>query len=330
MRMYRALIGKVSLVAFLVINASVAVVRAVENADPNNASGGVAEMSGKVVDTAQQVWTQITTYLAQYGLKVIGAILIFVIGRWVAKQVSKLLGAAMLKSKVDPTLVHFVKDLSYVAMLAFVILAALDNVGIKTTSAIALVGAAGLAVGLALQGSLANFAAGVLMLIFKPIRVGDFVEVGGTKGTVKEVGIFTTTLNSPDNVRIIVPNGHVMGSNISNYTINGTRRVDMVIGVSYEDDLQKTKQVIEKVIGADERILADPAPVVAVSELADSSVNFVVRPWVKVADYWNVYFDLTAKIKVALEDNGITIPFPQRDVHLKDGSPAVTTKSKAV
>ena len=164
------------------------------------------------------------------------------------------------------------------------------------------------------------------MLIFKPIRVGDFVEAGGAKGSVKEIGIFTTILNSPDNVRIIVPNSQITGSNISNYTVNGTRRIDMVIGVSYEDDLQKTKDVIKKVLAEDQRILPDPPTVVAVSELADSSVNLVVRPWVNVPDYWPTYFDLTAKIKVALEENGITIPFPQRDVHLKNGSLTASAK----
>jgi small conductance mechanosensitive channel len=234
----------------------------------------------------------------------------------------------MTKAKVDETLVRFVKDLCYVALLTFVIIAALANVGIQTASFIALIGAAGLAVGLALQGSLANFAAGVLMLIFKPIRVGDFVEAGGAKGTAKEIGIFTTVLSSPDNVRIIVPNSQVMGSTISNYTINGTRRVDMVIGVSYEDDLKKAKEVIEGVLATDERILPDPAPVVAVSALADSSVNFVVRPWVNVADYWGTYFDLTERIKVALDENGITIPFPQRDVHMKNGNVAAPKKGR--
>ena len=226
---------------------------------------------------------------------------------------------------MDETLVRFIKDLCYVGMLTFVIIAALAKIGIQTASFIALIGAAGLAVGLALQGSLANFASGVLMLIFKPMHIGDFVEAGGAKGSVKEIGIFTTILSSPDNVRIIVPNSQVMGGNISNYTVNGTRRVDMVFGISYGDDLKQAQQVIEKVLAKEDRILADPAPLVAVSELADSSVNFVVRPWVKSSDYWPTYFDLTARIKVALEENGLTIPFPQRDVHLKNGQPAGKT-----
>ncbi len=320
MRTYKALMGRVGLAAFLVTQSAATAARAAAGADPNESAGAAIDLTKVNADTLQQVWTRISTYLAEYGLKIIGAIIIFVVGRWVARLLSKLAGAAMARAKIDETLVRFVKDLCYVALLTFVIIAAMAQVGIQTASFIALIGAAGLAVGLALQGSLANFAAGVLMLIFKPIRVGDFVEVAGVKGTVKDVAIFTTVLSSPDNVRIIVPNSQVMGGTISNYTVNGTRRVDMVIGVSYGDDLKKAKQVIEKVLAGDERILPDPAPLVAVSALADSSVNFVVRPWVKVADYWGTYFDLTAGIKVALEENGLTIPFPQHDVHLKDGS----------
>jgi small conductance mechanosensitive channel len=328
MKTYRALVRMVGLI-FFVMQAGTAAAHAAAGPDPNADSGGPIDLSKFNMSTVQDVWTRIYGYLAEYGLKIVGAVIIFLVGRWVAKQLAKLTAAAMTRAKLDETLVRFVKDLCYVAMLAFVIIAALANIGVQTASAIALVGAAGLAVGLALQGSLANFAAGVLMLIFKPIRVGDFVEVGGVKGTAKEIGIFTTVLSSPDNVRIIVPNGQIMGSTISNYTINGTRRVDMVIGVSYEDDLKKAKEIIEGVLATDERILPDPAPVVAVSALADSSVNFVVRPWVKVADYWGTYFDLTERIKVALDENGITIPFPQRDVHVKNGSLAAPKKGRA-
>jgi small conductance mechanosensitive channel len=261
--------------------------------------------------------------LATYGLKVIGAVLVFFIGRWIAKLISALAGKAMTRSNVEPTLVNFVRSLVYIALLTFVIIAALALVGIQTASFIAVLGAAGLAVGLALQGSLANFAAGVLMMIFKPFKVGDFIEAGGAKGTVTEIQIFNTILNSPDNIRIIIPNAQITGGNIKNYTVNGTRRVDLVIGVSYDDDLQKAKDVIEKVLAADERILKEPEWMVAVSELADSSVNFVVRPWVKSADYWAVYFDTTNKIKVSLDESGISIPYPQRDVHIKNGEAAV-------
>jgi len=288
--------------------------------DPNATAANPLDLSNLSVSKMQDVLSQVYAYLAKYGLKILGAVLIFIVGRWVARLLSNLAGTAMTKAKMDLMLVQFIKDLSYVGMLTFVVIAALANVGVQTASFIAVLGAAGLAVGLALQGSLSNFAAGVLMLIFKPLRVGDFVEAGGAKGTVKEIGIFTTILSSPDNVRIIVPNSQVMGGNISNYTINGTRRVDLVIGISYEDDMKKAKEVIEGVLAGDRRILPDPAPVVAVSELAESSVNLVVRPWVNCADYWPTYFDLTAQIKLALEANGLTIPFPQRDVHLKNGN----------
>jgi small conductance mechanosensitive channel len=270
--------------------------------------------------TLQEVMTRIYTYLAEYGLKIVGSVLIFIVGRWLAKLLSRLAAKAARKAKTDETLVRFIQDFCYLGMLTFVVIAALANMGVQTASFIAVIAAGGLAIGLALQGSLANFASGVLMLIFKPIRVGDFVEAGGAKGTVSAIGIFTTTLNSPDNVRIIVPNSQITGGNVSNYTINGTRRVDLVIGVSYEDDLKKAKSVIEKVLADDDRVLPNPAALVAVFELADSSVNFVVRPWVNVANYWDVYFDLTAKIKVALDKNGITIPFPQQDIHMKNGT----------
>jgi small conductance mechanosensitive channel len=318
----RAFLGKLGLAVFMVtLSATTSV--GLAQGDPNEAASEPMDLS---IGTAQRVLDQIYGYLAQYGLKILGAILIFIVGRWIAKAVSNLAGKALSKAKMDETLVRFIKDLCYIALLTFVIIAALSKIGIQTASFIAVLGAAGLAVGLALQGSLANFASGVLMLIFKPMRVGDYVEAGGAAGSVAEIGIFTTVLNSPDNVRIIVPNSQVMGGNIKNYTVNGTRRVDLVIGVSYEDDLKKVRKVIEKVLAADERILPEPATVVAVSALADSSVNFVVRPWVKSGDYWPTYFDLTAKIKVALEENGLTIPFPQRDVHVKDGHLAGTAK----
>jgi small conductance mechanosensitive channel len=235
----------------------------------------------------------------------------------VARLISSWLNKGMTKAKVDPLLIGFTEHLAFVGMMVFVVLAALQTLKIPVVSFISVLAAAGLAIGLALQGSLSNFASGVLMIIFKPIRVGDFVEIGGTKGKVKEIQIFNTILNSPDNIRVIVPNSQITGGSIRNYTTNSTRRVDMVIGVSYEDDLAKTRQVIQTVLSQDERVLKDPPPTIAVSELADSSVNFVVRPWVKNEDYWNVYFDLTEGIKNALDANDITIPFPQRDVHVK-------------
>lgn len=281
-------------------------------ADPND-SGIVADQ----LKIAEQVLTKISEFLAQYGLQIVGAILILVIGRWLAKFLSKLSAKAMTRAKVEPTIISFAEHFVYIALLICVILAAVKKAGVDTTMFAASLAAAGLAVGLALQGSLSNFASGILLLIFRPIRVGEFVEIGGVAGTVKDIQIFNTILDSPDNVRIIVPNAQVTGGNIKNYTSNGTRRVDLVIGVAYEDDLKKARTIIEKVLGKEDRILVDPAATVAVSELADSSVNFVVRPWVKTSDYWDVYFALTEGIKVALDKGGISIPFPQRDLHIK-------------
>jgi small conductance mechanosensitive channel len=314
------------LVVFAIVFCGTNMLKAADANVPTEATAENAEGTQLSIGTAQEVLTKIYTYLAEYGLKIVAAVLIFIIGRWAAALAAKLVSKALIRAHVDETLVSFLSHLTKIGILVFVVIAALAKMGLQTASFVAVLGAAGLAVGLALQGSLSNFASGVLMLIFKPIRVGDFVEAGGAKGSVKEIGIFTTVLNSPDNVRIIVPNSQVTGNSISNYTINGTRRVDMVIGVSYEDDLKKAREVIEKVLAGDDRILPDPAPLVAVSELADSSVNFVVRPWVKVTDYWPTYFDLTAEIKVALEKKGITIPFPQRDVHVKNGELAAATK----
>jgi small conductance mechanosensitive channel len=222
----------------------------------------------------------------------------------------------MEKKDVAPVVNSFVCSLAYTTLLIFVVIAALAQVGIQTTSLIAILGAASLAIGLALQGSLANFAAGVLLIIFRPFKGGDYVECGGTAGAVEEIQIFTTQLSSPDNKKIIIPNAKVLGDNITNYSAKETRRVDLVIGVGYTDDLQKVEQVLQDVLAKDERVLKDPAPTIAVMELADSSVNFAVRPWVKTADYWSVYFDLTKKIKLRFDAEGIAIPFPQRDVHL--------------
>ena len=271
-------------------------------------------------DSVTEVAGNLKNYLAENGvdllLNFLAAAVIFFIGRWIANLIANLVHKGLTKAKVDPTLNKFVKNLVYTLLMVFVIIAALKKLGVDTTSAIAIFGAAGLAVGLALQGSLSNFAAGVLMIIFKPIRLTDFVEVGGATGTVKEIGIFTTVLTGPDNVRIIVPNAQVTGANITNYTVNGTRRVDLVIGVSYEDDIKKAKEVMLDVLKEHPKVLDTPEPFVGVKELADSSVNYAVRPWCSAADYWDVYFDITEQVKYALEANGLTIPFPQRDVHM--------------
>lgn len=264
----------------------------------------------------EAIITKLQEFVAEYGMKVVGAILILIIGRLVAKLIQKLIKAMMEKSKADPALISFVGSLSYIAMMTFVIIAALSKLNIQTASFIAVLGAAGLAIGLALQGSLANFASGVLMLIFKPFKVGDMIEGGGTSGIVEEIEIFTTQLRTPDNKKVIVPNASVTGGNIVNYSAKDSRRVDMVFGVGYGDDLDKVKQVIDEVISADDRILSDPAPTVGIVELGDSCVNFAVRPWVKTADYWDVFFATQEAMKKRFDAAGISIPFPQRDVHL--------------
>ncbi len=275
-----------------------------------------------------EIINRLSTLVAQYGLNLIGALAIFLVGRWVAKSVSSLLSQALTKAKVDATLVPFLDNLAYTGMLVFIIIAALAALGVQTASVVAVLGAAGLAVGLALQGSLANFASGVLLLVFKPFRVGDFVEISGVSGTVQAIHVFNTVLNDPNNIRIIVPNGQVTSGNILNYTVNGTRRIDLTASVSYDDDLCQARQVIERVLAAEPRILPDPAPVVAVKEMADSSVDFAVRPWVKADDYWPVYFDLTEKLKVAIEESGMTIPFTTQEIVVKtDAAAAGLAKS---
>ncbi len=251
-----------------------------------------------------------------YGMKFLAALIIFIVGNYVAKGTRYFLRRMLEKGKVEQTLIAFTVNVTYVAVMAFVVIAALSKLGIQTASFIAVLGAAGLAVGLALQGSLSNFAAGVLMIIFKPFKVGDLIEAGGESGVVEEIGIFVTEIRSPDNKKIIIPNAQVTGGSIINHTAKDTRRVDMVAGVSYNDDLDKVRGVLESILAEDERILKDPAPMIVLLEMADSSVNFGVRPWVKTKDYWNVYFDTQEKIKKRFDKEGISIPFPQQDVHL--------------
>ena len=223
----------------------------------------------------------------------------------------------MLEAKnIDQTLVKFTGNLTYIALLIFVILAAIGQLGIQTTSFIAVMGAAGLAIGLALQGSLANFAAGFLMIMFRPFKVGDVIEGAGVVGKVEEIQIFTTKIVTPDNKTVIIPNAKLTEDNIVNWTVKGTRRVDMVFGIGYGDDIDEAREIIKDVFAQDNRILKEPTVQIAVSELADSSVNFVVRPWVKSDDYWNVYFDTTEKVKKSFDAKGVSIPFPQRDVHI--------------
>lgn len=258
----------------------------------------------------------VKTQGVELAINVASAIAIFYVGKIVVSMLVRGMRKVMQKQEVDKTLETFVSNLLRMVLMVVVAIAAISQLGIETTSFIAIFGAAGLAVGLALQGSLSNFAAGVLIVLFRPYRVGDFIEGAGIAGVVEQVQILTTVLRTGDNKRIIVPNGQIMDSIITNYSANETRRVDMVVGVSYDDDLDKVRGVLKELIAADERILDDPACTIAVSELADSSVNFVVRPWVKTPDYWGVMFDMTEAIKKRFDKEGISFPFPQQDVHL--------------
>jgi small conductance mechanosensitive channel len=268
------------------------------------------------------IWETLSSWSALYGTKIIGALAILIIGRIFVGILTGIVRRLMKKANVDATLTKFVVSLARILLMIFVILAALSTLGVETTSFIAILGAAGLAVGFALQGSLSNFASGVMLIIFRPFKAGDFVEAGGTVGVIEAIQIFNTTLKTPDNKMVIVPNSNITGGNITNYSAKEERRVDMVFGIGYDDDLKKAKQILERLISEDSRILKDPAPTVAVSELADSSVNFVVRPWVKTADYWAVYWDFTEKVKLTFDAEGISIPYPQQDVHMHQVSAA--------
>jgi len=258
----------------------------------------------------------LTALSLQYGFRALGGIALFVVGRWIAGRVRAGFRYQLERTNVDPTLIPFTTGLIYWALIAFVVLAVLNLIGVQTASAIAVLGAAGLAIGLALQGTLSNFAAGVMLLLFRPFQLGHWVEVAGTAGTVSEIGMFSTVMNTGDNVRITIPNSQVYGQVIRNFSANDTRRIDLIVGVSYDDDLQVVRDVIRRVMGDDPRILSEPAPLVAVDALGDSSVDFVVRPWCRREDYWDLRRELTLRFKVELEAAGCSIPYPQRDVHL--------------
>ncbi|MBT8328418.1 MAG: mechanosensitive ion channel [Desulfofustis sp.] len=254
--------------------------------------------------------------LITWGLRIAAALAILVIGNWLAKKFTSVFVKMMERNDIDVTLTKFLKNIVYYALLTAVVIAAAQKLGINTGSFLAVVGAAGLAIGLALKDSLANFSAGVMLILFRPFKVGDAVTVAGETGAVEEITIFNTVMNTPDNQRKIIPNGLITSGTITNITANDTRRIDMVFGIGYEDDIKSAEQVFTEMIKAEPRVLSDPAPTIAVAELADSSVNFVVRPWVRTVDYWNVKFELTEKIKLALDEAGISIPFPQQDVHM--------------
>tara|TARA_B100001059_G_scaffold175219_1_gene175555 strand:+ start:185 stop:1060 length:876 start_codon:yes stop_codon:yes gene_type:complete len=265
---------------------------------------------------AEQWLTNNSDLFIQYGVNIISALIILFIGNIIVKAIANSVSKVLEKKKMDRAVVEFIHGLVRYLLFVIVLIAALGRLGVQTASVVAVIGAAGLAVGLALQGSLSNFAAGVLIVAFRPFKSGDYVEIGGVAGSVDSIQIFQTILTTPDNKMVVVPNGSVIGSPITNYSRHATRRIDLMIGVSYNADLQKTKALLTKICESDERVLKEPGVQVGVHTLADSSVNFVVRPWVSTADYWSVYFDLMQAIKEGLDNEGIEIPFPQMDVHM--------------
>jgi small conductance mechanosensitive channel len=264
----------------------------------------------------ENILEKIYEWGALYGTKIIGAIAILIIGRLLVGLFARIVSRLLRKGKADETLSRFLVSLTRIALMTFIVIAALGTLGVQTASFVAIIGAAGLAIGFALQGSLANFASGVMLIIFRPIKRDDLVEVVGKLGVVKEIHIFNTILKTLDNKRVIVPNSKVTGDIIVNYSAEGILRVDMEFGISYGDHIPKAKEILENTVASDPRVLKEPAYTVAVKELGDSSVNFVVRPFVKVEDYWGVYFDVTEKVKLTFDEQGVSIPFPQRDVHL--------------
>ena len=269
-------------------------------------------------------WQEILSKLEEiawaWGPKVAGA-LGTLVGGWIAaKIVRAILRRAMTRAKVDSTLVGFIANLAYMGLITFVFIAAIGVMGVDTNSFVAVMAAAGLAIGFALQGSLSNCAAGVMIILFRPFKTGDFIEGGGIVGVVEEILVFSTIMKTPDNKRIIVPNANMTGANIINYSANPTRRVDLMFGIGYDDDIKKAKEIFERIVADHPLVLKDPEPQIVVGELADSSVNFHVRPWCKTDDYWTVYFDIMERVKLALDEEGISIPFPQRDIHVHNAA----------
>lgn len=269
---------------------------------------------------AEELWHQAIEFLTRkgvdFGLNLLAALAIFVVGRWIAQIMTGIAKRVMNRAKVDETLSKFLSNIAYSLLLTLVVLAAINRLGVDTTSFAAVMAAVGLAIGLALQGSLSNFAAGVMLILFKPFRVGDYVEAGGTSGVVEEIHIFSTLMRTGDNVAITVPNSEITKGIITNYSAKATRRIDLTVGCGYDDDLKAVKEFLEQLLADEPRILSDPEPVVAVNELGDSSVKFVVRPWVNASDYWSVRWELNEKIKTGFDERGFNIPYPTRDVHL--------------
>lgn len=265
---------------------------------------------------ADKMSQMVDTYVIPWGINILMAVLIYIVGKIVVGMLVGILGKILVRAKYDDMLIDFLKAIANAILMLFVIVAALDQLNVNTTSLVAILGAAGLAIGLSLQGSLQNFAAGVMLLVFKPFKAGNFVEAGGAAGVIKSISIFTTVMTTGDNKEVIIPNGAIYGGNIVNYSAKETRRVDMIVGIGYDSDIKRAKEVLQEIADADERILKDPAVTIAVAELADSSVNFVVRPWVATPDFWAVKFAFTEQVKLRFDEEGISIPFPQMDVHV--------------
>ncbi len=269
-----------------------------------------------MVEQGELVVAQITTFVTLYGLKVVGALAILLLGFILAGRIKHALDRSLSRARqIDPMLRGFLANMAKYAVIAITIIAVLNQFGVQTASLIAVLGAASLAIGLALQGTLSHVAAGVMLLLFRPFKVGDYIVVGGEGGTVREVSLFTTELTTPDNVQIIVPNGQIWGASITNYSYHATRRLDLALRIAYEDDIGSAKAAVEDLIAKDERCFKDPAPLVAVSDLGESSVDFVIRVWCAASDYWDLKWDLTRAIKERMDQEGITIPYPRRVVH---------------
>jgi small conductance mechanosensitive channel len=263
----------------------------------------------------QNIMNTLIAFATNYGIRILGAVLVLIIGRVLAGVARNGVRKGLTKGKMDPALVSFFSSLAYYLILIFTVLAALRNFGIETASLVAVMGAAGFAIGFAMQGALSNFAAGVMLLVFRPFKIGDYIDAAGTAGTVKEIHLFTTMLYTPDNVRVLVPNGKIFGDTIKNFTAEETRRIDIVMGIGYGSDIERAIAIMQRIMTEDERVLKAPEPQIAVAELGDSSVNLVVRPWSRKEDYWSLKFDLTRRFKESFDREGIEIPFPQRVVH---------------
>lgn len=283
------------------------------------------EAAQNTIERIQAWFTNPQTFLddlsdfgSAWGPKLLGAVAVYVIGMWIARIIRGVVKKALMRAKSEEMLANFVANMVHIGLIVFVVIMVMGTIGIPTTGFAAIIAAAGFAVGFALQGSLGNFASGVMVMIFKPFKPGDFIEGAGHAGVVEDVGIFATIMKTGDNKKIIVPNGELTDSSLVNYSANPTRRIDMVFGIGYDDDIDKARDVLTRIVEADERILKDPAPQIAVSELADSSVNFVCRPWVNSADYWAVKFDTTERVKKEFDAAGLSIPYPQRDVHMHE------------